>query len=683
MDKASTWWLAISVAVAGALLTVLLISEPNVFMVSDAIAQFLPISVHGARSVFAGEFPLFNFYQFLGHPVLEVGYYPVLYPLLWLSYGIALFFSEAGQQTWNILCVLQIVFNVVSVYLFLFVAVRVAPPLAAVGALSVGVCGMALLQGGEWFYSLVVYGFVPLLLLAFQRVRLAPVLSRVFAMVLIGVFFVFASNVQYLFYAAHFIGLFVVWDILLNRQLVPSWRRLAGYLILAGVLSLIMVGPYLVSVMSHARESIREVGNVSLDKYYWLTNDWMSLVQCSWWPCRGLEPHDLSRPLMANYWGLVPFIGFGLSPVALWFSKTRGMASFFHALAFCLVCTLFALLMSLGPRGGIAAFLYHVPPYGWFRHSIKWATFFQLFGVMAGVVSIEVCLRIFGVTWRRFCSYGAFGTTVVLLFTVSGLFKQPTRLTEVTLPLEKPAGIFDYRFRQVGLWHKGEYYKGDTPMSILGHNYSTFWQIPGFVGYEPQLLRTNYEALQHQFFPGYFLDAETIDVEHLMEFGVGYLRVPESLFAETEALLKGRYPGLIMRSHPAEGLEHSGVIELTGARPTVFGDSLSLEKISFQGNSVAAEVVAKAATEVTFNWIAHPAFRITVDGVKRRWHQDSRGRPVVKLKKPGRRALVLEYSPQGLTRGLAVGLCIGIGMMVYIIASYAGVFRARPRSVLF
>lgn len=625
-------------------------SWPARFSIGDAVAQFLPLSIHGARSVLAGELPLFNFYQMLGHPLLEAGYYPVLYPLLWISYLFGARVLGDEQQTWNVLCCLQLFLNSLICFAFFRRTLQVSTLFASIGALSVAFSGMALWQGQEWFYSLMIYGALPLCLMLTRELLEKPTLLRALLLGFCAALFVYGSNLNYTFFAIHPLALatcFWFFSIIEKRDRI----RMLGYLAFSAVCAAALIVPYLHAVAVHAGQTIREVGAVPLDKYYWNIYHWRDALMYTWYPEVDFAgPTDL--PPTAYYFGFLSALGICVAPIAaifLLYSPREQRINFLWLL----LSALFTLLMALGPDGILSGLLYHVPPYGWFAHTGNWAGFFQISAIAFGILSLEILFRNSRSSPVRIAAWAV--SVLSLCYTVAH-FPQTKRLTDVEPPLLEPQLAFDTTFRHAGIWHDGELYNGDWPMPILGHNYATFWKLPAFYGYEPLILRKNFEALGDHFFPGYEVDATRVNLRQMAEYGVRYLHMPPESADATIDILGESEPNVSLRDLGVDRGSGARVFKLFSAKPLVFGNTVVLEQLRIYGNYVRARITTGEKVDVTFNWLAHPNFRILLDGRFKKWREDELGRPVFNVNRAGSHSVELRYYPRKFIRAFIIGL---------------------------
>lgn len=596
--------------------------SPRVFMISDGIAQFMPVAVLTSRHLLQFELPLFNFFQLGGVPILELGYYPALYPPTVVSYVIARWVFNDPQRLWDVLVSLQIFLNGAAALLLFTRGLKVPAWLAVCGSIAFAFSGIALFQGAEWFYSLVCFGAIALIMyLAIELSRRPSVLQSLLLALAFGVFYL-STNFQYFFYSLHVLLPVLLWACTSRPQ---QLRKSLTYFLLSGGVSCVLIVPFLLATQQYSTDSIREAGIVSLDKYYWLTTNWRSVLSCSALPCDGLEPGDALRPLYSNFIGSLTGIGILLLPVSAGILLWQRCFSTVVLMAILCLTTAFTYLMSFGPDGGIAPVLYHVPPYGWFRHSMKWSSIAQPAAIILSVLSLGELLRR-SPRANQLSRIPGFLTAVVpLLYVVMLLKTTPPRFTEATLPIPQPS-ILNQAYRHHSLWHRGKDYETEMPKFLMAHNYASLWEIPAFLGYEPQMRKANMALANGNFFRGFDYDADHAFLMQWIEWGVRYLRVPAVQLDQIMATFRGRFPKLQMRAHREEPVS---TIEFPTARRIIFGKAMQIEKLHIGTSAVSAMVTTKGDTLLTFNWLANPRFEILVDNTRVASAVDGEGRPTI------------------------------------------------------
>lgn len=623
--------------------------------VSDGIAQFMPMSLEGYRAVLQGSLPLYNFVQFSGTPLLETGYYPVLSPVFLLSAFIAEAIVGAPQMTWNLLVLFQFGLNGLAAYWFCRLVLDVDAAMALVAAISASLLGVVVFLS-EWYYMASSAGFVLALLILVKRVvegrgPLSPILLGVVAFL-----YLLSSNVQFLFYAAHFLLVgWVAFVACLKDRDGTTWvaaatRGLPG-LAFAIALFLLLAGPLLLAVAAHADASMRESGKVALDKYFWIYLDWREALRFTGWPHGGPGPVFWRTPFVyhvgpASVLGLL-LLGPLLAAVAL--RRLRWAAGDIALALALLASVMWAGLLSLGPDGKLGALLYHLPPYNWFRHAIKWAVFFQIFACVLGVYALARAIRLApSPAIRTALRGGVLALTIAASVQFITVTRNPQRLTGDTLPLPAPTFAGAPGYRHVGVWPGGPTYETDMSGRLLGWDYASLWRIPTIAGYEPMARQENLQWSQGMWHPGYYQSIAGVDYAALAERGVRYLWTPAGSAERVVSELAAAHPGLRPRLAGEDFGGATRIVEIE-ARPLVYGpDGAPANAIRIDPHRVVATVNVSAPGPVAFNWVRNPGLTVHMGGRRLPVASDAAGRVVVTAPEAGVHEFVLSYRPRYL-----------------------------------
>ena len=692
---------------------------PFRFSVGDAVAQFMPQSLQGYRAIKHGELPLFNFYQFQGMPLIELGYFPVLYPGTFFSFSFAEYILGNVQWGWDVLGFLQIFINALCGYLLAVYTLRISPRLAVVAGLSLSFLGINFLLGSEWFYMNSAVGFVLLCIFLLDRLVKKPKPSNSILLGLSFVVFWFATNINIFFYAMHFVAWFGILILFRKYRFGNIFKRkLWLLLLLAVVVAALGIFPSIAGIMDYSKGSMREIGKVSLDKYFWITNDLNLVLKYAWWPAPGKGGVFWHTPF-SFYQGLITCVGLVLSVPYLLLCfyqiaqrrrlslqvvrfpnfglkkdvQTHALLSQINAteydfatLFFLVAAVLVALDLSIGQNGILGLWLYRLPVYNWFRHSIKWAPFFQQWSVFCGMFVIDRCIKRFVPKQSRLAiSLLCLGVTLALLVRFITVIDNPQRLTDVTLPLPQPQKALSKEYRHIGLWDHGDSYTSDIPARILGHDYATVWQLPTMAGYEPMIATKNLAIAFGNWHPGYYLDAETIDLIAMERWGLKYVRVPDF---QSEAVLKTlqrRFPALDIVSIGRDSSLGADVLELQDARKIVNSDnqSANIEQINILNNSVLAKVrVINAPGQVTFAFTYNKYFDVYANSKKLIPEEDAYGRTFVRLDELGEYTLELVYRPPIVAYFKVNYLLLALMIAAALWLEFGRQRQARPRSTV-
>lgn len=633
---------------------------PIRYSVSDAVAQFLPVSLDGYRALKAGNLPLFNFYQYMGHPVLEMAYFPVLYPLFFIACLISEHFLKDQQLAWDVLGSLQTIATGLASFLFFDRVLKLqSAVLSVLGAVTLSFVGNNLYMRGEFFYGTVTYTFVPLLLVCLHSLLTSKNLFNAIWFALAAYFFVTCSNIQYLFYSVHLL-LFGLW-IIISKIEVPLWslvKRQWQPLTLAAALTVLLLIPYLYGMAEFQADSSRETTTVPLEQYFWTASDPISTWTFMALPFTGeTEPSAFYQVPYSFYCGPLSFIGVLLAPFLWLWARKKNRKDIARVIGPLVIALTLFFLLSIGKKGGLGLLLYHLPPYNWFRHSTKWIPFFQMSVVYLAFVVWDAIFENFFRNRRLRNALLVFLSVLTLSCTAWAITisQTPKRLTEVEVPLPKPALALDSTYRHLGIWSNiepnGGEYRTDVPARLLCFNFGSYWELPMAAGYEPRAWKNNLNLAKGNWFPGCYRDYKDVDLAHFNQWSARYIRIPNEDAEKALTYLKTKFPELALSILGVDPVLNVTVIENKSAPPLVFSDSASVRRFKIEsGGRVVARIKAAKPGAITFAWAYNPYMTARVDGRHAKATPDPEGRIQVMVQAPGHHTVEIGYAPKLLLR---------------------------------
>jgi hypothetical protein len=156
------------------LLTLLMVammefSHPFFFLQDDNRTLYLPFYAHNLRAILNGEFPLYNFHQYLGTPVTIQ--YAALYPFNYLALILS------GQLFGHYFAAMEIIaiFHLVVAALGFFYLLRylgLAGVSCLFGSIAWTFCGFVIIGGNSWIQVVGFAAYLPwIVLLAIRQIR--------------------------------------------------------------------------------------------------------------------------------------------------------------------------------------------------------------------------------------------------------------------------------------------------------------------------------------------------------------------------------------------------------------------------------------------------------------------------------------------------------------------------------
>ena len=638
---------------------------PYRFSVSDAVAQFSPSAQLALGSYANFDLPLYNYHQHLGIPLMGNGYYPVADPIYLISLLISKYLLNSPQLAWDITCSIYILTASLFSYLYCKKILKIAPIISVMASISWAFSGTIIFFGGEWLYTLTPFTYIPIILLCFDKWMLSDNTRNLIFLAVLVLLFLLSSNIQIVFYSLH-----LIFALLIFRYFKEHKKSLLNYFWLFLVISGLSYG-YVMLIFETASESIREVGKVPLDKYFWLAYDWRNSFKYSILPLKGNWSFMQTPGLY--FQGTWVVVGILLSPIYLIIQKNERVQ-----ISILIMTTILFYLLAIGADGFVGQVLYKIRPYNMFRHSVKWAPFYQMASVILSFYIIDRILKNMK-TNSRAGARNVKKITLVMLFIqiimyvyfISGYDnKSSRRLTDVTLPIIFDTKDLDNKYRITGLWDAGDPYKTDFPMHLLGYNFASLFNLYNISGYEPMMPKKN-DQITKNWHPGYYLNAKSFDLRSFYNYSLRYILVPSYQVESIKRSLNFLYPDIPLKLLSSRAPSKAVVLEVQDPIPLVtVNQGGVVEYFDVKGNSVNASLKnIKYGSIITFSWVANNNFYVYVNGKKTSWYEDDFGRISVKL--PEYRAAIVElmYFPKKIFIHFLLGLGIfllGIFGSIYI-----------------
>jgi hypothetical protein len=398
-------WLIAGFAFVAATLAALEWRQPYYFVQDDNLSQFLPVVLHGCRSLLHdGVFSTWNPHQFLGSPTTTLGTYALTYPPTYLSYAIAEWGLGNEYATLDVFCVLHLLIGYLSGYWAARV-MGIRPSLAAVAAICFALAGFFLVAGKSWYYMTPVAAWAPLLVGLVEKFRQTQVGGKwvlATGCVIGGLFH--AGNAQMWSYAVLF---YVAAILILLGSRAVNWSQ-AFPAIAALLVGLAIAAPLLVAQYSELAGLPRRAGDGSMLQF---TPSMFLPYPLFIARFPGVdETPDFERMGHMNYAGTVFSVAAALgmlSLIAFRWNRRTAAANLWLLLAW------MALLLTFGREGGLWYLLAKFPPFSSFKHPFKFMGFVTLFMVLGGALLIERGLQRWKV--RRHWELGVCAMAVMLI----------------------------------------------------------------------------------------------------------------------------------------------------------------------------------------------------------------------------------------------------------------------------
>jgi hypothetical protein len=642
--------------------------QPYYFTQDDALVGELPGILLGCRSLWAGTFPDWNPYVFMGAPLATVGFWAITYPPQLIAYAIARHVLGNEFATLEVFAVLHLLAGFAAMR-HLCRRIGMSACAANLAALSFVYAGCILIMGRSWHAFVANAVWLPLLGIGIQRFREGPVGWKW----IVGIGLVFGLSYHAGFpQIAALLGMFFVIGLaaVAYGDRIPLRRVMAVVpaLLLGAGLSAPLLLHHLSMTGGHERFVPAEDG-----VYDALT--------------AALVPYPLAQAELPTHWGtfhvekMGHFYYFGglfallflLQFLCFWvYFPGRGA----WASCWWLVCGSFALLMVLGEPAYLWKGMAALPLSKFFlRYTFRFYPIVAFCAILAGGLIIE---RALAMVRRRQPWELLLGAIALCVLTYHLTMCQPSFYSYgfrpyPELPTEFEAVFHPYAdkklvgvnsSRRLASWTHLRSIAPDYYLS-LPLNLPHYYQVPSIFGYDPVVegqprMAEVYRRLQH--------DPETACKAygvgwHLFGYTAAPVFSPNKHFWSMEQtvnfdLAYRRLPQADLKTLATSG--GTALMELRGVDPLAFVTCQSERPLPCKLHCRGADIDVSglpAGTNITINFLWHAYMGCTLGGQTLALAADDWQRITTTIPVTGA-TLALRFTPPWLKTCIAgAGLC--------------------------
>jgi hypothetical protein len=632
------------------------VSHPGFFLQDDNRFAALPLMIHNWRSLAAGEFPFFNFHQFLGIPHFSQPLSGVLYFPMYACLGLSHLLFSHFFYAMDVFVIFHLAVGSIGFFLLLRLF-QLRPAAAAMAALAYPWGGFTIQVGASWYFTAGLACFFPFILREAFLLRWRGGGGAVLGLAILRAMLFLIGYVQFFGHALifEFLCLFL-WEGL-NRQEPMTerspflWRY--GFSLL---LTLALVLPAFLPMMNQIGHSFNRSRPLPYQEFAQLAMSVPSILT------------GIFTPFHDGYYSFPPWAWFGraasyLSHIGLIFPfgalyafghllrrKTPGVTS-----AIAWIALLMMVLTLLWATNLIGPLIFHLPILNRFRWPFKLCWFFNFFHLVLGAIGCHWILGEFCSSRRR--------TLLASTFVMAGVIlnmaffhmapgprsfrntPEPLPLQEHHLALLRSGRIFSCGFARFNaLTHHS-----------LGFNYALLHGLDHFAGYDMLIPEANHTACLRLNYDASFA-GENIPVEQLRQWNVEWYVVDP-----------GR-PELLNR------LTTMGMVEVVDETPQrkIFRDPNALPRVFWEHSNSATGITwqqtagkVRIQTEnsvgglMILGYVCNPGYSLFLDGKPMALQKDPFQRIVLQVP-PGKHQISLEYSEPRLGAGV-VGMLLLLG----------------------
>ncbi len=641
------------------MLAVIELRNPYYFLQDDNRALYLPFYVHNLRALLGGEFPLYNFHQYLGTPVTIQ--YATLYPINYISLCLSKLLLGNYFGAMEFIAVFHIIVAALG-FFYLMRDFKLEDASCFFGAVAWAFCGFVITVGNSWIQTLGYAAYLPWILLFSIRQIHRFELKSFLILALLKVFDMLLGYPQLFIYTATFELFTIIMLFVANKLNISTSRltadvqtvtptnqsfiKLMASFFLNYVAVFIITLPLILQTLDQASVSASRRKILSWDEYaafsynlkYWFNG----LIA----PFRTVEITTQFELHFISHIGYLTLFFVFLSVFGLKNRDNRREVVVFFILA--------ALALLWAGDIIVTKILYHVPFYNRLRFPFKVAFFTSFYLVVISSFGFDIFYKKIKRVKELSRNAVAIIVLVILIFHVSNFLiihtVQPQNMFSRHLdavPFDEPLRekIFDGRIVSASLddVYDAEKIIQGFSAPLLAYDYATLFGVFHFGGYDAMVSeKAQAAALGINKNPVFNLPAnepftvpaETL--EHFRKWGVKWYVLNKAIPLGNEDVFKLFYSD-----------QHRNVLMDQSAKPFVYwlhdpkdtGDV----KYIFKTNSIEIDCLSKTGGNIIINVLQHPYFSAQLDG-KSLLTSETKDNQLSVLVPEGEHKVILKYS---------------------------------------
>jgi hypothetical protein len=430
--------------------------NPYHFLRNDNLFQFFPNIIHSFETLFSGQMPWINQHQSLGVPMFEMGYYPVLYPLLIISYLLTKLFNNP-YLLFEIFTFIHLFVSFILTYLFTKKVIK-NELLSSVASFSFIFSGYIMIKLHDWFFLAPTLILLPLIFLFHKKIESKNDSKKLFIWlgILRGIFF-YSGHIQFLVYTFFFEFIYLILKFNSKKY---DLKKIINYK-LSLIISILIGLPNLILMFLMSINSSRQP---SLAGYF--LSDFVNPIK---FILGNIIPSSLINLQNLGFYFVNTILFFGF--ILFLFKKIRKQKlNVFNNNPY-LTLALISMILSFGLFGGLYILFAIIPIWNNFIHPQKLLIFTNFFIVLIGA-------KYFSKIKCQKLHLGIFILTILFIFIQIPNYSKTNDLTRNQIPFETTN--FESEGRILTLLNNSNPYD----IKYLGQNYATFFGLYHVTGYD-------------------------------------------------------------------------------------------------------------------------------------------------------------------------------------------------------
>lgn len=673
--------------------------HPYFFLQGDNRLQHLSCYVHNIRALLGGEFPLFNFHQYLGMPT-SIQYAP-LYPINYIALCLSKLLLGNYLGTMEFIAVIHLVIAALG-FFYLMRLFDLEEISCSFGAIAWSFCGFVITVGNASIPILEHAAYLPwVLLFAIKQMHQNSYMNLIklsgtrLLILLIGYpqFYVYTVTfeiitVMMLCVANNYKhkpdqASMLHQSTALNSSYYPSFTKNSLYYSLSHISVLIIALPLLLPTIYQASISVSRKNVLEWKQY--VSHSYNLIL----WLTGLVAPFTEPSHITWNEQHFISHVGYLtliFALIALFkIDKTRKGK-------YILIFTIIALLSLLWSADIVLTkIIYYIPVFNKFRHPFKLEFFTSFYMIIVSSFGCDVLYKkIFSENYTRYSiSRGLIAVLFILhisnfIFNYAMLRQHMFGSQFDEVPFEEPLKkeLHDGRIVSVGLdtIDDGEKVFMGFTVPLIGYNYATLWDLYHFGGYDTLVSEKNFlAALQFSFSSVVKVPFNTsmdnllkVSLEYFRKWGVKWYVVDKNIPVTN-------YGNLVFY----QGDKFRNIFYDSAAKPFAYWsgnpDDPNIQ-YEFRTNSIEVNALRPSSGTLIINVLYNPFFVATVDGVKFEITETRDGQMSVNVP-GGRHSIVVKYSDPYFWYGAIISIVFIVMIILYgCTMKYTMIRKARHPS---
>ncbi|MBT0666561.1 hypothetical protein KI809_19805 [Geobacter pelophilus] len=649
------------------------ISHPYYFMQDDNRVLYLPIYLHNLRSVLSGEFPFYNFHQYLGTPVTI--HYAALYPIYYLALLLSNFMFGHYFASFEIIALFHLILAAQGFYFFgRYFELDDASCLF--GGITWAFCSFVIIGGNSWIHVTGLAAYLPWILLYTVRQCYSFDLRAFLLLLFFKVCNLLLGYPQYFLYTATFEILTVILFCLLDSKSTKFTKALVSFTV-NYFLVVIVTLPIILQTAWQTKVSAYRSNPLSWNEYVGYS------YNLKYWLSGLIDPFSSTSVITQFELHYLSFVGYLTILFFFLYLYKRKVLSGKCAVLGTVSIILFLFAIMWAGELIVTRLFYYVPVYNRMRYPFKLAIFGSFFITVISILGFDIFLKQLSdyasLTNKTVKVVAATVIVVHLCIFIAVYSFSPQRTFgyhEDPLPLTEPlkATIADGRIISASL---DDVIRGDKLIPgfsapYLGYDYATLWGLFHFGGYDPLVSQKGGKASlgikNNPVFnlpadEPFYIPQETL--EHFRKWGVKWYVVNKAIPLDPAAPFQLQYSDT-----------YRNVLKDSLARPMVYWqEAVDNARLSyrFKTNSVEIDSDCNKAGTVIVNMLYHPYFTAQVDGIQIEVAETADNQMSLSVPK-GRHSIALRYADRSFINGAKIS---GAVILLIILSLSFAKIRAR------